>query len=493
MEEFDVYKDISERTNGDIYIGVVGPVRSGKSTFITNFMQKLVLPLVKSDNERTRMQDELPQSASGKTIMTTQPKFVPGEAVKVSLGDTVSANVRLIDCVGYLIDGAMGETEGDKERMVKTPWSDKEMPFNQAADIGTKKVIADHSTIGIVMTTDGSIATEIPRKSYVDAEERCVNELIALNKPFVVILNSTVPDSEQTKKLAAELSEKYSAAVLQLDVLNLTGQDIENVFKTVLMEFPLKDVEVECDEWIRALPIGHEIVNELTSIITAASENMTKMSDYMLLTSAFEGNSDFKSVRCEEVALGCGRVRYSIQAEPKLFYSVLSKECDMELNDDYELMASLKGLVKAKKEYDRLAKALEDVRENGYGVVPPTLEEMTLDEPEIVKQGGKFGVKLRASAPSLHIMRVDIDSVVSPIVGTEQQSEELVNSMLKSFEDEPNGIWQTDIFGKSLNVLVNEGLSSKLNSMREDTQKKMRRTLSRIINEGKGGVICILL
>ena len=306
-------------------------------------------------------------------------------------------------------------------------------------------------------------------------------------------MNSTVPDSEQTKKLAAELSEKYSAAVLPLDVLNLTGQDIENVFKTVLMEFPLKDVEVECDEWIRALPIGHEIVNELTSIITAASENMTKMSDYMLLTSAFEGNSDFKSVRCEEVALGCGRVRYSIQAEPKLFYSVLSKECDMELNDDYELMASLKGLVKAKKEYDRLAKALEDVRENGYGVVPPTLEEMTLDEPEIVKQGGKFGVKLRASAPSLHIMRVDIDSVVSPIVGTEQQSEELVNSMLKSFEDEPNGIWQTDIFGKSLNVLVNEGLSSKLNSMREDTQKKMRRTLSRIINEGKGGVICILL
>ncbi len=493
MEEFDIYKDISERTGGDIYIGVVGPVRSGKSTFITNFMEKLVLPNVTDENVKARMKDELPQSATGKTIMTTQPKFVPAEAVPISLGDNADVRVRMVDCVGYMIDGATGHMDGDTMRMVKTPWDDAEIPFEQAADIGTKKVITDHSTIGVVMTSDGSIATELPRKSYEKAEERAISELTGLNKPFIVVLNSTVPESEETKKLAAALEEKYSASVVALDVLHLTEEDIIKLFKTMLFEFPLRDIEVEINPWMQALPIDNEIINEIISLIKSESDGMKKMCDFNKLQEAFKGREHFKSFDVNKIQLGKGKITYNIEANPNLFYEVLSNECGMELRDDFELMAKIKELAKAKSQYDKLKTALDDVKENGYGVVSPSLDEMTLDEPQIVKQGSRYGVKLRATAPSLHIMRVDIESEVSPIVGTEQQSEELVKSLLAQFENDPKGIWQTNLFGKSLHMLVNEGLNNKLTAMPEDTQRKMRKTLSRIINEGKGGIICILL
>lgn len=493
MEEFDVYKDISERTDGDIYIGVVGPVRAGKSTFITNFMNRLVVPKIKSKHVRERMTDELPQSANGKAIMTTQPKFVPGEAVSVNIADNIDIRIRLVDCVGYLIDGATGHLENDKPRMVQTPWSDEAIPFEQAAEIGTQKVITEHSTIGVVMTSDGSIDTELARAAYVSAEERVVNELKSLGKPFIVVLNSKVPQSTETVKLAASLSDKYETAVIPLDVLNMTENDIKDLFAKVLMEFPLRDVEFKIDKWLQALPMDNEIISSLLAKIADKTAAMKKMSDYKAVDEAFVEGSDFASVTVSAVELGKGKVTYELAAKPELFYKALSASCGMEITDDFALMSNMKELVHAKKEYDKISVALESVKKTGYGVVAPSLDEMTLEEPQIVKQGSHYGVKLKASAPSLHIMEVDIAAEVSPVMGAEEQSEDMVKNMLASFETNPKGIWETDMFGKSMHVLVNEGLNNKLNSLPGDTQKKMRKTLSRIINEGKGGVICILL
>lgn len=493
MEEFDVYKDISEQTDGDIYIGVVGPVRAGKSTFITNFMNRLVVPKIKSKHVRERMTDELPQSANGKAIMTTQPKFVPGEAVSVNIADNIDIRIRLVDCVGYLIDGATGHLENDKPRMVKTPWSDEAIPFEQAAEIGTQKVITEHSTIGVVMTSDGSIDTELARAAYVSAEERVVNELKSIGKPFIVVLNSKVPQSTETVKLAASLSDKYETAVIPLDVLNMTENDIKDLFAKVLMEFPLRDVEFKIDKWLQALPMDNEIISSLLAKIADKTAAMKKMSDYKAVDEAFVEGSDFASVTVSAVELGKGKVTYELAAKPELFYKALSASCGMEITDDFALMSNMKELVHAKKEYDKISVALESVKKTGYGVVAPSLDEMTLEEPQIVKQGSHYGVKLKASAPSLHIMEVDIAAEVSPVMGAEEQSEDMVKNMLASFETNPKGIWETDMFGKSMHVLVNEGLNNKLNSLPGDTQKKMRKTLSRIINEGKGGVICILL
>ena len=493
MEEFDVYKDISERTDGDIYIGVVGPVRAGTSTFITNFMNRLVVPKIKSKHVRERMTDVVPDRAIGKAIITTQPKFVPGEAVSVNIADNIDIRIRLVDCVGYLIDGATGHLENDKPRMVKTPWSDEAIPFEQAAEIGTQKVITEHSTIGVVMTSDGSIDTELARAAYVSAEERVVNELKSLGKPFIVVLNSKVPQSTETVKLAASLSDKYETAVIPLDVLNMTENDIKDLFAKVLMEFPLSDVEIKIDKWLQALPMDNDIISSLLAKIADKTAAMKKMSDYKAVDEAFVEGSDFASVAVSSVELGKGKVTYELAAKPELFYKALSASCGMEITDDFALMSNMKELVHAKKEYDKISVALESVKKTGYGVVAPSLDEMTLEEPQIVKQGSHYGVKLKASAPSLHIMEVDIAAEVSPVMGAEEQSEDMVKNMLASFETNPKGIWETDMFGKSMHVLVNEGLNNKLNSLPGDTQKKMRKTLSRIINEGKGGVICILL
>ncbi len=493
MEEFDIYKDIKSRTGGDIYVGVVGPVRAGKSTFITNFMEKLVVPKVENKHVLERMKDELPQSANGKTIMTTQPKFVPNEAVSVSVAENVDVKVRLVDCVGYMVDGANGHMDGEKPRMVKTPWSDEEISFIDAADIGTRKVINDHSTIGVVMTTDGSIATDLPRSAYVAAEERAIGELKAIGKPFVIVLNSTVPDSKETVKLAAALEEKYATPVMCLDVLNLTAEDITQMFEKVLMEFPLMDIEVKISKWLQALPFDDGIIKDLVDSLISSSESMHRMADYKLPESLFGDSEAFLQPQVENVELDKGKVTYSINARPELFYKALGDQCGMEITDDFALMSHIKSLAHAKREYDKLSVALEQVRETGYGVVTPTMDEMTLEEPQMVKQGSRFGVRLRASAPSLHIMRVDIQTEVNPVVGTEQQSEELVKYLLSEFENDPKGIWETNMFGKSLHMLVKEGLNNKLTAMPDETQKKMRKTLSRIVNEGKGGIICILL
>lgn len=491
MEEYDVYKDITERTGGDIYIGVVGPVRSGKSTFITNFMNAFVIPSA-SGYELERMRDELPQSAEGKAVMTTQPKFVPSEAVSVRLNDVAEISVRLVDCVGYMVDGATGHKDGDGERMVKTPWNDSPIPFERAAEIGTRKVIADHSTIGVVMTSDGSIKTELPRDAYVAAEERTVAELKELGKPFVIVLNSSVPNSQETKKLAKALSEKYGNAVVAMNVASLNKNDVVKLFENVLYEFPLRDVYIQSANWIRALDAESAIVSDLIAKTMSLTESKAKMRDCVAGEQELDGEF-FESIELKSVELDKGRAVYAVKEKPGLFYRALQEEFGVEIKDEFDLMASLGELVKAKRSYDKLSKALTEVAETGYGVVTPTQDEMSLQEPQIFKQGSRFGVKLKASAPSLHIMRVDIETEVCPVVGTEQQSEELVHYLLSEFEQNPKGIWQTNMFGKSLESLVNEGLNNKLTAMPDETQKKMRKTLSRIINEGRGGIICILL
>ncbi|MCL2234226.1 MAG: stage IV sporulation protein A [Firmicutes bacterium] len=495
MEIFDVYKDIAERTNGDIYVGVVGPVRAGKSTFITKFMEQLVVPNVASKAARVRMEDELPQSANGRAIMTTQPKFVPAEAAKIEIAENIAINVRLVDCVGYLVDGASGHMDGEAPRMVKTPWSDNEMTFTSAAEYGTRKVIATHSTIGVVMTTDGSIATEIPRSSYVDAEERVVGELKELKKPFIIVLNSTSPNSKETEKLARSLEQKYSNPVVALDVLNMSQSDIKNIFERVLMQFPLVDVEVKLSKWMQALPLENTLISSVNEFLLSATESMATMSDYTKLPESLIllDDSRFKALHVESVELGKGKVIYSLEVCPTLFYHALSEQVGMEITDEFALMSQIADLVHAKKEYDKIRRALDEVRETGYGVVSPSMEELQLEDPQIVRQGSRFGVRLKASAPSLHIMQVDIKTEVNPVVGTEQQSEEMVKYLLSEFENDPKGIWETNMFGKSLSSLVNENLNNKLTAMPENTQHKMRRTLSRIVNEGKGGVICILL
>ena len=483
MEQFDVYKDIRERTDGDVYIGVVGPVRAGKSTFISNFMNKLVLPKIKSKHVRERMQDELPQSANGKAIMTTQPKFVPGEAVTVSFGEKMDARVRLVDCVGYLVDGATGYVEDGKPRMVRTPWSDEPVPFEEAAETGTRKVISEHSTIGIVMTSDGSIDTEIARSAYVPAEERVVGELSALGKPFVVVLNSKVPESAETKKLANSLTEKYGAAVIPMDVLNMGEKDIADLLGKVLLEFPLRDVEISMDKWLQALPADNEIISSLAALITEKTSQMVKMSDCYKMQSALDGDERFSGISLDKIDAGTGKLHYTVSATPELFYKALSAACGAEIKDDFALMSKITALAKSAAEYDKIGEAMEQVKKTGYGVVTPAQGDMTLSEPEIVRQGSRYAVRLRATAPSLHIMEVDVAAEVNPVLG-EVQSEESLKTMLAGFNSDPKGIWDTQMLGKSMHELAEDKLRGKIASV---------KTLTRIVNEGKGGVICILL
>ncbi len=492
MENYGLYEDIAKRTGGDIYVGVVGPVRCGKSTFITQFMQNLVVPNIEDKNTKQRTIDELPQSADGKTIMTTQPRFVPSKAAAIRVDDKVDMNVRMIDCVGYLIDGALGHEENQKERLVKTPWSDEEMPFEKAAELGTKKVIDEHSTIGIVLTTDGSI-TDIPRSSYVKAEERVVSELAAQNKPFVVILNTKLPKSDDAKKLAKSLEAKYGVPVMPMDVLKLNQNNIDEIFEKILLEFPIKSLKIKMPKWMQALSFNHPIISNVVEEVKKFGENANKIGQIDKTNIAFLESDDFEPVVVSSIKMGEGKVYFEVTPKPGLFYRVLSEQCDTEITDDFHLISYVKQLAHAKAEYDKIKLALADVKEKGYGVVMPNVEDMTLEDPEIVKQGNKFGVKLKASAPSLHIMSVDIETEVNPIVGSQAQSEEMVKYMMSEFEQNPKAIWETNMFGKSLSSLVKEGIDSKITLMPVEAQRKMRKTLGRIINEGKGGIICILL
>ncbi len=492
MGNYGLYEDIAKRTGGDIYVGVVGPVRCGKSTFITQFMQNLVVPNIEDKNTKQRTIDELPQSADGKTIMTTQPRFVPSKAAAIRVDDKVDMNVRMIDCVGYLIEGALGHEENQKERLVKTPWSDEEMPFEKAAELGTKKVIDEHSTIGIVLTTDGSI-TDIPRSSYVKAEERVVSELAAQNKPFVVVLNTKLPKSEDAKKLAKSLEAKYGVPVMPMDVLKLNQNNIDEIFEKILLEFPIKSLKIKMPKWMQALSFNHPIISNVVEEVKKFGENANKIGQIDKTNVAFLESDDFEPVVVSSIKMGEGKVYFEVTPKPGLFYRVLSEQCDTEITDDFHLISYVKQLAHAKAEYDKIKLALADVKEKGYGVVMPNVEDMTLEDPEIVKQGNKFGVKLKASAPSLHIMSVDIETEVNPIVGSQAQSEEMVKYMMSEFEQNPKAIWETNMFGKSLSSLVKEGIDSKITLMPVEAQRKMRKTLGRIINEGKGGIICILL
>lgn len=491
MEKFEIYDDIKSRTNGDIYIGVVGPVRVGKSTFITNFMQKLVLPNITEKNAKERTIDELPQSADGKTIMTTQPHFVPNEAVRIKVANA-EMKVRMIDCVGYLAQGVMGHVEDDKPRLVKTPWSEEELPFEEAAELGTSKVIKEHSTIGIVVTTDGSV-TDIPRSNYIEAEERVVNEMKECGKPFVLVLNCKNPNSNENKKLTASLNAKYEVPVIALNALELKDEDIDKVFESILMEFPVKSIQIQMPKWMRALDFNSDIITEVAQEMKKMGSNMLKLSDANKNQIAFAESNCFDPITVSTIDAGDGIIKFNVIPKEGLFYQVLSKECGYEIKDDFELVGYIKELAVAKLEYDKIKGALEEVKQTGYGIVEPRREDLELGEPEIIKQGNRFGVKIKASAPSLHIMRVDVETEVTPLVGTEDQSQDLAKNLVEQFENDPEAIWDTNILGKSLFSLVGDNINSKIVMMPVEAQRKMRKTLARIVNEGKGGVLCILL
>ena len=492
MENLGLYEDIAKRTDGDNYVGVVGPVRTGKSTFIKNFMDLLVIPNIDNEYKKERAQDELPQSAAGKTIMTTEPKFVPNEAIDITIDDKLKLKTRLVDCVGYLIPNSIGATEDDQPRMVKTPWSDEEMPFEQAAEIGTKKVIDEHSTIGILITTDGSI-TEIPREDYIKAEERVVSELKAINKPFVILLNSENPNNSSTIKLANELNQKYNSTVIPINCASLNMNDINNIFSNILYEFPVSQINFKFPAWINGLDIDHELKIKLLSEIKNSFENVSLLKEISPCVKNISQTDIISNANTDNIMLGTGNINISINLRDDLFYKILTEMTGVEIDNEGDLFSIISELSKTKTKFDKIAYALEDVNRKGYGIVTPSIDDLILDEPEIVKQGSRFGVKLKATAPSLHIIKANIETEVSPIVGSEKQSEELVNYLLSEFENDPKKIWESNIFGKSLHSLVNEGLQTKLSKMPEEAQMKLQETLERIVNEGSGGLICIIL
>lgn len=492
MGNYNVLEDVARRTDGDIYIGVVGPVRTGKSTFIKNFMDQLVIPNITNTFKQERAKDELPQSAQGKTIMTTEPKFIPNEAVRIKTDDNVSFNVRMIDCVGYVVDSALGHIENDEPRMVNTPWYSEPIPFVKAAELGTKKVICDHSTIGLVITTDGSVS-EIPREDYVEAEARVINELKEIGKPFVVLLNCRNPYSEEAYQLKSELEEEYNVPIMPVNCQEMTKEGLLNVIGAVLNEFPIKSIEFDLPDWVGILPISNWLKDNLYRSIREVIKNTYRISDIKYALDLLADYDFIKNVKVVDSNLGEGIVNARIDLNDELFYKIISENTDFRIESDRDLLKILTELSSMKKEYDKLAVAISEVNRKGYGIVSPSIDELTLEEPEIVKQGNKFGVRLKASAPSIHMIRADIETEVSPIVGTEKQSEELVHYLLKEFETDPKTIWSSNIFGKSLHELVNEGLHNKLSRMPEDAQMKMQETLQKIINEGSGGLICIIL
>ena len=492
MEMQDIYQNIAERTNGDIYIGVVGPVRTGKSTFIKRFMDLMVLPNIENEYMKERTRDELPQSASGKTIMTTEPKFIPEEAVTIDFGNNVSCKVRMVDCVGYMVNGALGRFEGEVPRMVTTPWSDEQMPFEVAAEMGTKKVITEHSTIGVVVTTDGSI-TEIPREDYLLAEDRVIEEMIALKKPFVIVLNSTDPTSEECMNSAEMLEKRHSVPVIPMNCREMSSNDINQIIGAVLYEFPISEIVFKVPGWIKALDRDHWLREEMFSTIGNATAGITKLSHVKGALENCAMTPSLKKLSVMDINAGTGVARAELEAEGHLFYKIVGEETGLDLDSDRRLVEILKGLVKVSNEYKRVEEALIDVKERGYGIVRPMFDELKLEEPEIIKQGNRFGVRLKASAPTIHMIRCDVETEISPLVGTERQSEELVNYLVSEYEDQPDKIWESDIFGKSLNDLVTEGLSNKVFRMPEESQKKLRETLQRMINDGNGGLICIIV
>lgn len=488
----NIYNDISARTQGDIYIGVVGPVRTGKSTFIKKFMESLVIPNISGEFQKERARDELPQSAAGRTIMTTEPKFIPEDAIELSMEDNIHFRVRLIDCVGYIVPSAVGYIEDEQPRMVRTPWFDEEVPFNMAAEIGTQKVIKEHSTIGLVITTDGSIS-QIPREEYAEAEERVINELKEINKPFVVALNCVEPESEEALSLAKSLSEKYNVPVLPINCLELDTAQISELLEKALYEFPAKRIELNFPSWIKSLDENDEFKSNMFAFIGESAKSITNIRSVKSFVQSLSEYKEIEATAISDSDLSVGKISISVRINSRYYYTVLSSKCGCEIKNEKDLMSVVSELSKIKTKFDKFNSALGEVERTGYGIVMPDIDELTLEEPEIVKQGGRYGVKLKAQAPSIHMIRCNTRTEVAPIVGSESQSQELVMYLLREFQENPAKIWETDLFGKSLHELVNEGLRGKLERMPDEARDKFRETIERVINEGCSGLICIIL
>ncbi|MDD2358993.1 MAG: stage IV sporulation protein A [Syntrophaceticus schinkii] len=493
MENLNIFRDIAERTGGDIYLGVVGPVRTGKSTFIKRLMELLVLPNIEDANDKERAVDELPQSGAGRMIMTVEPKFIPQEAVQIVIRDGLKMKVRMVDCVGYTVDGALGyEEEEGGPRMVMTPWFDEAVPFQEAAEIGTRKVIADHSTIGIVLTTDGSV-TELARDNYLDAEERVIEELKELGKPFIVVLNTLYPEAYESIELAQNLEEKYDVPVLSINCAEMSYDDILNILQEALYEFPVQEVNIKLPLWIEELDSDHWLRSELEQAIKEAVAGVNRLRDIDQAVEKIRESEFVEAALLQEMNLGTGVADIELHSQEGLFFRVLEEVSGLIVSGEHDILRLLRDLSRAQSELEKMAPALEEVQELGYGVVAPSLDDMILEEPELIRQGNRFGVKLKASAPSLHIIKADITTEITPIIGTERQCEELVRYMLEEFEDDPIKIWKKDIFGKSLHDLVREGIQNKLHRMPDNAQEKLQETVQRIVNEGSGGLICIII
>ena len=492
MDQNTLYRDIAGRCGGDIYMGVVGPVRTGKSTFIKRFMELLVLPNIKDEHSRERTTDEMPQSGAGRTIMTTQPKFVPNEAVEIRLRDGAQARVRLVDCVGYLIPGVLGLNEDGDARMVRTPWYDHDIPFEEAAEVGTRRVIREHATIGVVVTTDGS-AVDMPRSAYLESEERVVRELKALGKPFVLVLNARMPDSPDVQRLRDALENQYAVPVIAVDVQNMDIEDVNGILESLLFEFPLREIRVQAPSWLTSLSEDHWLGKSVSECVEKAVADMHRVREHLRLKAALEENEYAEAVTPVSIDLNAGSLEYRLDLRDGLFYRILGEASGQEIQGEEHLFELMKNLVAAKREYDRVASALESVRSTGYGIVEPAMDELALEAPELVKQGAHFGVRMKAKAPSVHMVRVDVKTEVNPIVGPEAQSRELVRALKEKFDSDTAAVWDTEIFGRSLYDIVRDGMYTKLGRMPDEARAKLRQSLESIINDGSGGMICILL
>jgi stage IV sporulation protein A len=490
MENFNVYKDIKIRTNGEIYMGVVGPVRTGKSTFIKRFMDLMVLPNMEDEHMRTRTRDELPQSAAGKTIMTTEPKFIPKEAAGIQISEDVEVRVRLIDCVGYMVEGATGTLESDKERMVKTPWFDHEIPFTQAAELGTKKVINEHSTIGIVITCDGSFS-ELPRANYLEAEAKTIHELQRLGKPFIVLVNSERPFSDEAMATANNIQVEYGVAAMSVNCEQLRKDDIHNIMEKILYEFPIAKVEFFIPKWVEMLPLENRIKQEMMDYIKELMRNIVTIRD--VSNNTLHTDSEFvRRVQIDRIALSQGVIKVQMEFDDKYYYEMISSMTGVQIDGEYQLLSTMKELARMKNEYVRVQGALESVRAFGYGIVTPEHSEIQIEEPVVIKQGNKYGVKIKSTSPSIHMIRANIETEIAPIVGSEERAEDLI-SYIKASTNTEEGLWNTNIFGKSIEQLVDDGIRGKIAQISDESQIKLQDTMQKIVNDSNGGLVCIII